>query len=158
MDWSVFQVPVLAGVMMLLDIIVGFAGAIKHKDVQSNKLRDGLWHKAGFVGLIALAYVIQYAAEYVDLGFEVLTVIAVCAYVILTEIVSVFENLCVLNPHLVNSPLGALFAHTEKVEEAKHDSDIKGGDSLWRSTSARCPATNAGATLEDRQGTRAIRS
>lgn len=123
MDWSMFQVPVIAGLMMVLDVVVGFAGAIKYKDVKSNKLRDGLWHKAGFVGLIALAYVIQYAAEYVDLGFEVPTVIAVCAYVILTEIVSVFENLCVLNPTLVNSPLGALFAHTDKVEIAEREDE-----------------------------------
>ena len=129
MDWTVFQAPVLAGVMMVLDVIVGFAGAIKHKDVQSGKLRDGLWHKAGFVGIIALAYVIQYAAQFVDLGFEVPTVIAVCAYVILTEIVSVFENLCVLNPALVNSPLGALFAHTDKVEEAEEiDATAKAGE------------------------------
>lgn len=123
MDWSVFQVPVIAGVMMVLDVIAGFAGAIKYKDVQSNKLRDGLWHKAGFVGLIALAYVIQYAAVHADLGFEVPSVMAVCVYVIVTEIVSVFENLCVLNPTLVNSPLGALFAHADKVEIVEHEDD-----------------------------------
>ena len=120
MDWSMFQVPVVAGAMMVLDVCVGFVGAVKRKDVRSGKLRDGLWHKAGFVGLIALAYVIQYAAQFVELGFDVPTVIAVCAYVILTEIVSVFENLCVLNPVLVNSPLGALFAHADKagIDEA----------------------------------------
>ncbi len=109
-----FHVLIITAVMILLDVVVGFAGAVRTKDVQSSKLRDGLWHKAGFVGLIALAYVIQYAAQFVELGFEVPTVIAVCAYVILTEVVSVFENLCVLNPVLVNSPLGALFAHTDK--------------------------------------------
>ncbi len=118
MDWTILQAPVLAGAMMVLDVCVGFAGAVKRKDVRSGKLRDGLWHKAGFVGLIALAYVIQYAAQFVELGFEVPTVIAVCAYVILTEIVSVFENLCVLNPVLVDSPLGALFAHTDKAGAA----------------------------------------
>ncbi|NHM14436.1 phage holin family protein [Xiamenia xianingshaonis] len=114
MDWTVLQAPVLAGVMMVLDVCVGLAGAIRRKDVRSGKLRDGLWHKAGFVGLVALAYVIQYAAQFVELGFEVPTVIAVCAYVILTEMVSVFENLCVLNPALAGSPLGALLAHTDK--------------------------------------------
>ncbi len=120
MDWSMLQVPVIAGAMMVLDVCVGFAGAVKRRDVRSGKLRDGLWHKAGFEGLIALAYVIQYAARFVELGFEVPTVVAVCAYVILTEMVSVFENLCVLNPVLVGSPLGALFAHADKagIDEA----------------------------------------
>lgn len=123
MEINELQIPVIAGVMMVLDIVVGIAGAVKHKEVQSGKLRDGLWHKAGFVGLITLAYVIQYAAQFVELGFEVPTVVAVCAYVILTEIVSVFENLCVLNPVLVHSPLGALFAHADKVEAAEADDE-----------------------------------
>lgn len=120
-----FHVPIVTAVMIVLDVVFGFAGAVRNKDVQSAKLRDGLWHKAGFVGLIALAYVIQYATLYADLGFEIPTVMAVCVYVIVTEIVSVFENLCVLNPHLVESPLGALFSQTPKVEEAEDASKLE---------------------------------
>ncbi len=111
-----FHVLIITGVMIVLDVVFGFAGAIKQKDVQSSKLRDGLWHKAGFVGLIGLAYVIQYAAAHAELGFEVPSVMAVCVYVIVTETVSVFENLCVLNPNLVDSPLGAIFRKASKVE------------------------------------------
>lgn len=119
-----FHVLIITAVMIVLDIVVGFAGAIKQKDVQSEKLRNGLWHKAGFVGLIALAYVIEYTAQYAELGFEVPTVLAVCAYVIVTEIVSVFENLCVLNPNLVDSPLGAIFRKTPKVVEAEEADEL----------------------------------
>lgn len=114
-----FHVLIVTAVMIVLDVVVGFAGAVRNKDVQSAKLRDGLWHKAGFVGLIALAYVIQYATLYADLGFEVPAVMAVCVYAIVTEVVSVFENLCGLNPELVNSPLGAIFAKTPKVEDVE---------------------------------------
>lgn len=120
-----FHVLAITAAMIVLDVVVGFAGAVRDKDVQSSKLRDGLWHKAGFVGLIVLAYVIQYAAAYAELGFDVPTVMAVCVYVIVTEAVSVFENLCVLNPHLVNSPMGAIFRHAPKVEEAE---DADGGE------------------------------
>lgn len=95
MDWSVFQAPALMGVLVVLDIAVGFAGTAKNKDVKPNKPRSGLWHKAGFMGLIALTYAI------------------------LTEIVFIFENPCVLNPALVNSPSEALFAHTDKIENAE---------------------------------------
>ena len=62
-----FHVLIITAVMIVLDVVVGFAGAVRNKDVQSAKLRDGLWHKAGFVGLIALAYVTQYATLYADL-------------------------------------------------------------------------------------------
>ena len=64
-----FHVPIVTAVMIVLDVVFGFAGAVRNKDVQSAKLRDGLWHKAGFVGLIALAYVIQKSTLYADLGF-----------------------------------------------------------------------------------------
>ena len=114
-----FNILIITAVMIVLDIVFGFAGAVRCKDVQSSKLRDGLWHKAGFVGLIVLAYVIQYAAAYADLGFEVPSVMAVCVYVIVTEMVSVIENLCVLNPNLVNSPLGVIFSKVPKVEAAE---------------------------------------
>ncbi len=120
-----YQIIIVAAIMMVLDVVFGFAGAVCQKDIQSEKLRNGLWHKAGFVGLIVLAYVIEYTAQYADLGFDVPTVLAVCIYVIVTEIVSVFENLCVLNPHLVESPLGALFSQTPKVEEAEDASKLE---------------------------------
>lgn len=45
----------------------------------------------------------------------------------MTEIVSVFENLRVLNPELVNSPLGAIFAKTPKVE----DFEVSAEDGEW---------------------------
>lgn len=121
-----FHVLIITAVMIALDIVVGFAGAIKQKDMQSEKLRNGLWLKAGFVGPIALAYVIEYTAQYAELGFEVLTALAVCAYVIVTEMVSVFENLCVLNPNLVDSPLGAIFRKTPKVVEAEEADELAG--------------------------------
>lgn len=52
-----FHVLIVTAVMIVLDVVVGFAGAVRNKDVQSAKLCDELWHKAGFVGLIALAYI-----------------------------------------------------------------------------------------------------
>lgn len=116
-----YQVLAITGVLIVLDVVVGFAGAVKRHDVRSSKLRDGLWHKAGFVGLIALAYVIEYAAAFADLGFEVPTVLAVCAYVMVTEIASVFENLCVLNPELVSSPLGRVFRERGKDEGSQDE-------------------------------------
>lgn len=130
MDWHVL---LITGVMILMDVILGIAGAVKNKDVQSGKLREGLWHKAGFVGLIALAFVVQYAAAYAELGFDVPTVLAVCVYVIVTEAVSVFENLCVLNPQLVASPLGAVFKNDSKVMAAgaasgKHAAGTEGAE------------------------------
>lgn len=106
-------------IMIVLDLVSGFIGALKEKRVMSEKLRQGLWHKSGFIGLIVLAYIIEYASLRFDLGFEVPTVLAVCIYIIVTEAISIFENLCVLNPDLVKSPLGSIFHNTPKIEKSE---------------------------------------
>lgn len=117
------EVLVITLIMIVLDLVSGFIGAIKEKNIQSEKLRQGLWHKAGFIGLIVLAYIVQYASIRLELGFEVPTVLAVCIYIIITEAISIFENLCILNPDIVNSPLGSIFHNTDKIKEAKKMED-----------------------------------
>lgn len=114
-----FEILVITLIMILLDLVFGFIGAIKEKNVQSTKLRDGLWHKSGFIGLIVLAYILQFAIERVDLGFEVPTVIAVCIYIIVTEAISIIENLCILNPKIIHSPFGEIFKNVPKIEKAE---------------------------------------
>lgn len=114
-----YQTLILTFVFILFDLLSGFIAAISEKNVNSEKLRKGLWHKSGFVGLIALAYCLEIAAHYADLGFDVPAVITVCIYIIITEAISIFENLCKLNPAIVKSPLGSIFKHTPQVEEAE---------------------------------------
>ncbi len=56
---------------MALDVATGVAGAVKAGALKSGKMREGLWHKAGFFGLIALAYLLEFAASVADLGISV---------------------------------------------------------------------------------------
>lgn len=104
---------------IVFDIITGIAGGVKERALNSTALREGLWHKSGFLGLIILAYILEVASRYMDLGFEIPSVIVICVYVIATECVSIFENLCILNPEIANSPLGQIFKHAPRVEEAE---------------------------------------
>lgn len=109
-DWHPIAV---ASVMMVLDILTGFAGAAKDKAIQSGKMREGLWHKAGFFGLILLAAVWEVGsvwlnAEVSGIGVSVPllpAVGAVCTFVVATEVVSILENLCVLNPAIASLPV-----------------------------------------------------
>lgn len=109
-------VVTIALVLMGLDILLGLAGAVKDHDVQSSKMREGLWHKCGSIGLIVLAYVIEIAVDHVDLGIVFPGVIVVCAYIILMEVGSCLENLVVLNPELKNNPIMRVFATKEDDE------------------------------------------
>lgn len=114
-------VVVIALVLMGMDILLGLAGAVKDHDVQSSKMREGLWHKAGSIGLIVLAYILEVAIDHVDLGIVFPGVIVVCAYIILMEVGSCLENLVVLNPELKNNPIMRVFATREEKDEGNHN-------------------------------------
>lgn len=106
MDWhiTVFTLGFIA-----LDLLTGFAQAVANKTVNSTKMRDGLCHKCGFVLTMLLAALIEWAMQYVDLGVTLPLFVPVCVFIMLTEIVSIFENICKLNPELAGSKLAQLF-------------------------------------------------
>lgn len=98
-------IPVLVFSFIVLDVATGFAQAIKNKDVQSQKMRDGLFHKLGFVFALLLAYMIEFSMLYLDLGFTVPVAASVCVYIVVTEIISILENIVSLNPDIAGSKL-----------------------------------------------------
>ena len=114
----------ITAIAMVVDIITGFAGAVKTGTVKSGKMREGLWHKGGFVGLVALSYMLEFAVlhipstgieapGFVDLCNFVASnplVRTSCIYIVMTEAVSVLENLCVLTPAIADSPVGRFLA------------------------------------------------
>lgn len=100
------------------DYLSGVIKAVKNKDLCSTKMRLGLWHKAGFIGAMALGYACQLAVNYELLPTSFSAIFAgVCVYVIVTEAISIFENLCALSPELRDSPLAALL----NLKETKND-------------------------------------
>lgn len=120
MDYLLLEIDptavMIALALMGLDILLGLAGAVKNKDVQSSKMREGLWHKAGSIGLIVLAYILDVAVDHVDLGVIFPGVVIVCAYIILMEVGSCLENLVALNPELSGNPIMKVFATREDDE------------------------------------------
>lgn len=106
MDW---HVAAFALGFISLDLLAGFAQAIANKTVNSTKMRAGLWHKCGFVLTMLLAALIEWAMQYIDLGFTLPLFVPVCVFIMLTEIVSIFENICKLSPELERSKVAQLF-------------------------------------------------
>lgn len=133
MDFSLLAITLI---LIVFDLVSGFAKAVYQKNVNSEKMREGLWHKSGLIGLIALAYIVQIASEHAELGFDVPTVLAICIFIIITEITSTFENLCILNPHIANSPLGKIFKNTPKDEEAEKLEESNNADDIKEGTNA----------------------
>lgn len=74
-------------IFMVADIISGLVQAIINKTLDSQKMREGILRKALLILIVALSFVAQYA-------FNIPAVSkVVCIYIILMEIISIFENL-----------------------------------------------------------------
>lgn len=95
--------------LIVIDYLTGIAKAIKNKDLSSEKMRKGLWHKASYLVVIILAEIIEHGQHMVDMGFSVPIIIPACVYIIITELASILENLGEINPELHDSPILALF-------------------------------------------------
>lgn len=102
------------------DIVTGILKAVHEKDLSSEKMREGLWHKGGYIGIVILAVGIEFASTIVDLGFDVPLTVVTCVYVVITEALSILENLCALNGDLAKTPIAlALHSQADTSEEEK---------------------------------------
>lgn len=97
-------------VMMGLDIVTGFVGAWKNHDIQSTKMREGLFHKGTLLLLILLAWLCEVFIMHVpELGISVPLVVPACAVIFAMELVSIIENAVMINPELKDTELIKLF-------------------------------------------------
>lgn len=108
----------IALVFNALDLITGIITAVKNKDIKSSKLRNGLFKKIGFMLCYFVAWVVDTQGTRIgfQLGISILPIIIL--YVCTTELVSILENICKINPDIL----------PEKLMELFHISDIKKED------------------------------
>lgn len=119
---TVYSVPVevkLALAFMVIDVFTGVLKAVKNKELNSTKAREGIYKKASFILFIAFGYLADYAMDYVDMGFSFPAAATICTLIIVTEAISVLENLGQINPDLVKLVAPFLSALNKK-EEGEH--------------------------------------
>lgn len=119
---AVYSVPVevkLALAFMVIDVFTGVLKAVKNKELNSTKAREGIYKKASFILFIAFGYLADYAMDYVNMGFNLPAAATICTLVIITEAISVLENLGQINPDLVKLVAPFLSALNKK-EEGEH--------------------------------------
>ena len=101
---AVYSVPVevkLALAFMVIDVFTGVLKAVKNKELNSTKAREGIYKKASFILFIAFGYLADYAMDYVNMGFNLPAGATICTLVTITESISVLENLGQINPDMV---------------------------------------------------------
>lgn len=108
-----YRIYAIVAAAIMLDIISGLLQAGVNHSLSSEKLRAGAYHKMGYVVTIALALLLEYSTYHLDLGFTAPLTAPVCAYIVITEAVSVFENITRINPDLKESPIFKLLGQNQ---------------------------------------------
>lgn len=108
-----YQLLCCTAFVVVLDLISGIAKAAKNCDLKSSKLREGLYHKGAYVLVVALAYALEIACNYADLGFTAPLVLPALCYICVTDVASVLENVAEINPDLQATALLKIFANVK---------------------------------------------
>lgn len=95
-----------------LDLITGIVGALRDgEQIKSSKLRDGLFKKVGFIFCYTLGIMINYAENFLTLPFGIDLVPVICTYAIITEVVSIIENIAKINPDILPDKLKKIIGY-----------------------------------------------
>lgn len=111
-----FYPIMIALVFNAVDIVTGVISALKNKDVKSNKLRDGLFKKVGFIICYFVAWLVDTQGDIIGFHIDVSILPILIIYACTTELVSILENICKINPDLLPDKLMQIFHLTNKEE------------------------------------------
>lgn len=111
-----FEPVIVALCFNALDLLTGFIAAVKNKEIQSSKLRDGMFKKIGFFICYFLAWLLDSEGDVIGFSFGVNILPIIILYVCTTELVSVLENVSKINSDLIPDKLLELFHISEKGE------------------------------------------
>lgn len=95
---------------MVMDFLSGIVKAISKKQLASKKMREGLLHKVALGLCMLLGAAVDYAQGYMELGVHFPVGRVICVYIVLMEITSIMENICVVNPQITPEMLRKIFA------------------------------------------------
>lgn len=85
-------------ILMCLDIVFGYVGAMRTGTLNSTIMREGLWNKVTELMIIAAGFAAQYCIEVFgkeQLGLSVSVPVStgICAYLCVYELTSIVENI-----------------------------------------------------------------
>ena len=116
-SWSI----IMACLMMLADIAVGFVGAAVRHDINSTKMREGIGHTVMVLVLIAVAYLLGVGLGHVSgIETEIPSTEVVCWYVVVMELASILENVSLAWPEFADTRLFRYFSTFAGSDDDEH--------------------------------------
>lgn len=107
---------IVALVFNALDLITGIISALKEKDIQSAKLRDGMFKKVGFIMCYLMAWLVDKEGAMIGLQIGVQILPIIILYACTTELVSILENISKINSDILPEKLMEMFHVSNKKE------------------------------------------
>lgn len=119
-DYHTLLIPAL---FIFMDILTGVVQAIKNKTLSSTIMREGLYHKLGYVLTVALGGLCEWGIIFLDLGFTTPLVMPICVLICLTETLSIIENISRINPDLATIGIFDFFSknRTHRADDEKEN-------------------------------------
>lgn len=85
---------------IVFDVVTGLIKVGYNGNYNSAIMRQGGFHKSMEVMAMAVAYFVEYAMVYINIGVDVPAVPAVTVYICIMELISILENMCAVNPQM----------------------------------------------------------
>lgn len=120
MDYHIFLAIL---VLICVDYVTGIIKGCMTTGFDSKLMREGLLHKLTYFIAILVSLCIEYLTGFMELGFVFgsgLTMV-VSVWITVTEVGSILENVCVINPELADNSFMRLFATTN--EQGKEETE-----------------------------------
>lgn len=113
------KTTIIVLLMILMDVITGIMQACKNKTLNSTVLREGLWHKLAEIVAIVFAYLVSFVPDAFEINVSLPLLTPVCVYIVIMEIISVLENICMMNDQL----MGLFSPYLEKLKGERHGTE-----------------------------------
>lgn len=118
MDYHIFLTILI---LVCVDYVTGIIKGCMTTGFNSKIMRQGLLHKLTYFVAILVCLCVEYLTQYMELGFvfgSSLTMM-VSIWITVTEVGSILENICTINPELASNSFMKLFATITDNEEEK---------------------------------------
>ena len=108
-------------IFIIIDYITGVINAALKKSISSQKMREGLGHKATYIILLSVCYTIDAIQLNTELNLPTKIFPIVSYGILLIELTSIIENICEINPELKQANFMYIFEKNNTETKEKND-------------------------------------
>ena len=108
-------------IFIITDYITGVINAALKNNISSQRMREGLGHKATYIILLSVCYTIDAIQLNTELNLPTKLFPIVSYGILLIELTSIIENICEINPELKQANFMYIFEKNNTETKEKND-------------------------------------